>query len=173
LQAVDAVESGGNGFLANGQLKILFEPHIFWKQLRMAGISPEGFAKKHPGILSPVWDAKLYSLGGSSYDKLDIAKRIHEEAALKSASWGRYQIMGFNHVAAGYTSVRDMVAAYSLGEVVQLKSFCRYIMAVHLDDELKAQDWAGFARGYNGPQYWKNKYDKKLEQAFLKFSKNG
>lgn len=33
IKAVAEVESNGEGFF-NGKPKILFEPHIFWKQLR-------------------------------------------------------------------------------------------------------------------------------------------
>ena len=32
------------------------------------------------------------------------------------------------------------------------------------------KDWKGFARGYNGPAYWKNMYDTKLKNAYLKYS---
>jgi hypothetical protein len=51
----------------------------------------------------------------------------------------------------------------------QLQAFCSYIKHVGLDDELKAKDWAGFARYYNGPEYKKNAYDTKLAAAYSKF----
>lgn len=38
-------------------------------------------------------------------------------------------------------------------------------------NELQRKDWAGFARGYNGPGYAKNRYDIKLANAYKKYSK--
>ncbi|NBT89135.1 MAG: DUF3380 domain-containing protein, partial [Flavobacteriaceae bacterium] len=35
---------------------------------------------------------------------------------------------------------------------------------------LKAKDWAGFAKGYNGPAYAKNAYDTKLAGAYANFN---
>jgi len=32
------------------------------------------------------------------------------------------------------------------------------------------RDWAGFARGYNGPNYWQNHYDVKLAEQFQRFA---
>lgn len=171
ILAVDEVESGGSGFLRDGKLKILFEPHIFWKQLKKKGIDPAPLAKKWPGLLNPIWDKKLYKIGGTSWQKMAIAKTINEHAALNSASYGRYQIMGFNAEAAGYADVKTMVELYESGEAEQLQSFCHYIKNVQLDDELRALAWASFARGYNGASYWKNQYDTKLKTAFLKFQK--
>ena len=40
LCAVIAVESFGSGFLPDDRVKILFEGHVFWKELRKRGIDP-------------------------------------------------------------------------------------------------------------------------------------
>jgi hypothetical protein len=45
-----------------------------------------------------------------------------------------------------------------------------FILAAKLDDELRAHDWAKFARGYNGPQYAKHGYQTKLAAAFKRWS---
>jgi peptidoglycan hydrolase-like protein with peptidoglycan-binding domain len=45
-----------------------------------------------------------------------------------------------------------------------------FIKSVNLDAKLRVRDWTGFARGYNGPSYWRNQYDVKLKAAFEKFS---
>ncbi len=47
----------------------------------------------------------------------------------------------------------------------------RFIKANHLDDEIRAHNWAAFARGYNGAAYAKNAYDKKLAAAFAKWAR--
>ena len=35
------------------------------------------------------------------------------------------------------------------------------------------EDWAAFAKSYNGPDYAKNKYDEKIKSAFDTFTKEG
>ena len=62
-----------------------------------------------------------------------------------------------------------MVEEFKKGVTEQLTGFISYILAYYLDDELRNHDWKAFARGYNGPEYWKNKYDEKLSEAHQKF----
>jgi hypothetical protein len=45
-----------------------------------------------------------------------------------------------------------------------------FIKSAGLLDNLQEKDWAGFARGYNGPGYAKNSYDVKLELAYMKYA---
>lgn len=166
IKAVAEVESSGGGFLSQNQPKILFEPHIFWKELRKNGITP---------ILSdicyPVWGTKPYGKMSQQPEKLEKASKIDREAALKSTSWGLFQICGFNYKLCGASSVEDFVNKMSISEDVQLELFTNYIINSHLDDELINLDWKGFAASYNGPQYQKNKYDTKLATAYKKFLK--
>lgn len=170
IRAVDQVESKGSGFLSDGRMIILFEPHIFWKELKFTGIDPVPLQSKFPGLLSPIWNKDMYNIGGTSWNKLTRAMTIHKEAALKSCSWGRYQILGQNHAMVGFKSAQSLVDYLNEGEPHHLDVFVDYILKVGLDDELRALDWAGFARGYNGALYWKNSYDKKLAAAYKKLS---
>ena len=55
-------------------------------------------------------------------------------------------------------------------EVNQLKHMANFIKSANLLDELQRKDWAGFAKGYNGPQYAVNKYDEKLAAAYDKYA---
>ncbi len=172
IKAVSEVESGGAGFLPTGEPTILFEPHIFWKQLRLAGIDPNALLAKHPeysDILYPVWGSKPYGKVSAQHARLTRASAINREVALKSASWGKFQIMGFNYKACGADTMQEFINAVYKGEDQQLALFANYIKSSHLDDELKNLDWAGFARGYNGASYAKNRYDKKLAAAYLKY----
>lgn len=45
-----------------------------------------------------------------------------------------------------------------------------FIKSAGLQDELMSRNWAGFAKGYNGPAYAQNAYDVKLAQAYEKIS---
>lgn len=166
IKAVTAVEAPRGGFQADGKLTILFEPYIFWKQLRKQGINPQPLLPGNEDVLSSFWNPKLYGTYSSQWTKLLKAEKINKIAAYESASYGMFQIMGFNYQLCGYTDVFSFISAQQIGVGKQLESFCNYIKAVRLDDELRNKDWAGFARGYNGPSYWKNSYDKKLLKAY-------
>jgi N-acetylmuramidase len=172
IKAVSEVESNGGGFDAKGRVKMLFEPHIFWKQLKELGLTPERLIQQYPTILSPVWNKEMYGKTvDDRWNQLDLACKIHKESAYNSCSWGMFQIMGFNAKRAGFKNVFHMVDEFEIGEGKHLEGFVKYIKFTLLDDELKAKDWAGFARQYNGKLYYKNEYDKKLEKAYLKYSK--
>lgn len=165
IKAVDEVESSGKGII-DGKPVILFEPHIFWKQLKAVGITP-----KVSEFCYPVWGTKPYPGGqAAQWARLDKAAAIHRNAALLSCSWGRFQIMGFNHKTAGFPVLQSFINAMYKSEDVHLQAFVSYVINARLDDELKYKDWAGFARGYNGALYWKNNYDKKLKAAYLKYA---
>lgn len=166
LDAVVRVESAGSGFLEPGVPKILFEGHIFWKELKKAGIDPEDHTAAHSSVVHPKWDRTKYLGGRKEYDRLREAEGIHRAAALRSASWGAFQIMGFNHAACGFADVETFVDAHKSGAAEQLAAFCAFLRSQRLVGFLREKDWAEFARRYNGPAYAQNKYDEKLHAAY-------
>jgi len=168
IMAVDTVESQGCGFLSDGKIKILFEPHIFWKRLIAHGIDPEKHTDGNEDILYQKWQPGKYGLMSAQPDRLLRASAIHKVAAYESCSWGRYQIMGFNFASCGYTDVLSFVDSMSAYEESHLINFCKYIKRAKLDSALRAKMWAAFAEGYNGSEYKKNAYDTKLQQAYNK-----
>jgi hypothetical protein len=93
-----------------------------------------------------------------------------KEAALASASWGSYQIMGFHALKLGYPSVQNFVDEMYIHESNQLEAFGRYISTFGCLSHLKNKDWAKFAKCYNGPAYAQNKYDLKMAKAYQKYS---
>lgn len=156
IHAVLDVESAGHGFDAKGRPKMLFEPHIFYRQL-------SGEKRKKAvtlGLAYSKWKPGNYP--SDSYPRLARAMEIDETAALKSASWGLGQVMGFNHLSAGYTSVQTFVLAMMDDEDNHLEAMVAFIKSNHLDDNLRAGDWAGFALGYNGAAYASHGYHTKL-----------
>lgn len=173
LKAVADVESSGSGFLRDGRPKILFEGHIFWKQLVKRRIDPKPYAARYPTIVNSKWTKANYLGGAREYDRLAIAQRINEEAALCSASWGAFQLMGFNYGAAGFTTVYAFVDAQKQNEASQLRAACRWMVARGLVAILRRRNWADFARAYNGPGYATNKYDARLKEAYVRAVANG
>ena len=162
LLAVLAVESKTCGFLPDRRPIILFERHLFHK--RTGGRFSEG----NPAISNP--EPGGYAGLAKEYPRLEKAVKLDRAAALMSTSWGAGQIMGFNHVAAGFADVESMVSAMQESEDAQLEAVGNFIQAENLAALLRARDWAGFARKYNGPAYAKNKYDVRLAGAYQQYS---
>ena len=168
LWSVLTVESRGFGFLADRRPKILFERHIFYQETagRFAAEAPDICARSGGG----------YSGGAVEYDRLGRAlalcrrDNLGDDPALRSASWGLGQVMGFNAVDAGFSSAADMIERMAASEDAQLAGMAGFIASEKLDAKLRNRDWAGFARRYNGTNYWRNEYDMKLKSAFEKFS---
>ena len=94
---------------------------------------------------------------------------IDQVAALRSCSWGLGQIMGFNAHLAGYNSVKQMIDVFKDDEDTHLAAMVQFIISTGLDDDLRREDWRGFARGYNGAGYAKHGYHLKLQRAFEKW----
>lgn len=159
IRAVAAVESAGDGFLLDGRPKILFEAHIFSR------LTAHKFDASHPDISSPTWNKALYVGGAGEHDRLARAAELDRDAALKSASWGKFQIMGFNFERCGFGLLQDFVNAMYRNEGAHLTAFCNFVKSMGLDDELRRLDFAGFARGFNGPKFAENGYDTLLAKA--------
>lgn len=163
IDAVLRVETGGaGGFLADGsgRPRILFEAHLF------ARATGNRYNTSHPDISSPSWNRALYLGGAAEYGRLARAVALDRGAALKSASWGLFQILGRNHVPAGFRAVEHFVSAMATGEDAQLAAFTSFCNSEGLAAYLRARAWAAFARRYNGPQFAENRYADKLELAY-------
>jgi hypothetical protein len=169
LKAVAEVESGGSGFLSSGEPVILFEPHIFWRELKNRQIDPHQFVHGNEDILYEHWGERPYQPASKQHELLERACQIHREAALCSASWGRFQIMGFNYRLCGCKTLQEFINAIYKDEGEHLRLFCNFIKTKGLVDELRRKDWRGFAYGYNGASYEKNRYHLKLNTAYLKY----
>lgn len=168
IMAVNEVESRGLGFVRDNLPVILFERHIFWRQLVALKIDPQPHARKYPGIVSQRRGG--YAGGISEYTRLAVAKGICAPAAFEACSWGLFQIMGFHWKLLGFESVEAFVAYQQESEDNQLRTFVRFILAdKDLHKALKQRRWSTFARIYNGPAYAENLYDVKLARAYKRY----
>lgn len=170
LKAVQKVETGGKGgFLVNGKPQILFEGHVFWKELQAIGINPDKYGSAWSSVLYKSWDKSKYKGGAGEWDRLELAKKINSGAAEKSASWGMFQIMGNNYQKCGCKTIKEFV------ECVMRDSFSQFVLGVEflkntgIVKYLRTLDWAGFAKAYNGSGYKQNQYDIKLEKAYREY----
>ncbi|EPV8688034.1 N-acetylmuramidase domain-containing protein [Pseudomonas aeruginosa] len=175
VYALNEVESKGQGFLDNGKPVILFERHVMFDRLQLMRSPGDDevqlqqralkLAKQAPALVNP--KAGGYIGGTAEHQRLAQARQLDEVAALESASWGAFQVMGYHWQRLGYSSIHDFVAAMNRSEADHLEAFVRYIEAdPSLLKALKAQKWAIVAKLYNGPNYQRNLYDVKLERAF-------
>jgi hypothetical protein len=157
----------GFGFRLDRRPQILFERHKFRE------FTGGRFNAEAPDISGPAGD---YGTVAGQYARLEKALTLCEQAglgvepALRSASWGMGQVMGFNYEVAGFTAAAAMVEAMKTGEDAQLMAMARFLVANRLADALARKDWVGFARRYNGPNYWQHQYDVKLAEHYQRFA---
>lgn len=161
IKAVVEVEASGAGFFSDGRPKILFERHWFWK------LTPQPVSRTRPDLSNSKPGG--YIGGPSEWDRLNDAIKFDRSAALKSASWGLGQVMGFNHELVGYKDVEDFVREMHESEGKQLDAMMNFIRKNDLHLALRRHDWAKFARGYNGPS-GVGVYDPKIAAAYRRLS---
>jgi hypothetical protein len=198
VQAVVEIESSGAPFLPEGSVTpmgfdvsgfptVQFEGHVFWKYLTKlasppfapAGIlaDPERFnGPDGKPLRRELLDSVLYPKQSVIYtlrprpewDQLITARCVRRDCADMSASWGAFQIMGFNYKACGQSSVQDFVRTMESAEG-QLRAFVYFLKNnPAVLKALRSKDWTAFAGLYNGPGFRKNNYDEKLRAAYVR-----
>ncbi|WP_114751027.1 N-acetylmuramidase family protein [Pleomorphovibrio marinus] len=181
VKAVVTVETGnGRGHLKDGRAKILFEGHKFWKWLEKDKLNPEDYLIGNEDILYKNWTRDHYKGGAAEYERLEKAKIINPKAAIYSASWGLFQILGenieHNIKGRGYKNAADFEEKQQLSEKYHFLDFLEFIktkevrkkaLIHYISEENKGKyDWEAFAYGYNGPSYAVNRYHEKMQQAY-------
>jgi hypothetical protein len=161
LKAVASVEAGrGGAFLPDGRPIVLFERHLFSRLTRGK------FDHDRPDLSNPV--AGGYgSSGPFQHERLAGAALLDRDAAIKSTSWGLFQILGLNHDAAGYPELQRFINAMYRSVDDHLRALVMFIRHdPRLVDAIREKDWVTFARIYNGPAFTRNQYDSKLAAAY-------
>ncbi len=172
IQAVATVESGGRaGFAADGRPIIRYELHIF--QRRTNAI----YHQTHPHLSQPDLasgnpyhtraQANEWSLMHNAMILRDAARVRRSSDAWQSASWGMFQLMGFNY-GVHWNSIDDMVTAMYRSENEHLNGFVGFCRQNNLVRHIIARDWASFARVYNGRDYAVNNYDTNMANAYTR-----
>lgn len=167
VRAVAEVESGGRtGFDDAKRPKILFEIHHF---KRLTG---GRYDRSHPHLSAPYKSP----LRRASYKKdqwvvIREAFALDPDAAVKSASWGMFQVMGFNHELVGWKSVRQFVYDMYESEAQHMRAFLGFCRGNNLVRHIRSKSWASFARGYNGEDYASNNYHTKMANAYARYSR--
>jgi len=168
VRAVASVESGnGRGFSADGRAIIRYELHRFGKY------TAHTYDKTHPH-LSAVYPAGMVHVGGQPtewstlYGAMILRDRL--SAAIQSASWGVFQIMGEHYALCGYPTALAFANDMCRSTLGQLTVFLRFCRGKNVVRYLASKDWARFAYHYNGADYARNHYDTKMAAAYRRFS---
>lgn len=159
--ALLALESGGDGFGADGRLLIRFENHIFyhyWGQEHQAqyfahfAYDSDASWRGHRWRPDPSvpWQECHLDDQGIEWRVFTFARQLDETAAMLAISMGIAQIMGFNYEAVGFGSVQAMFMAYGESIANQIRGFFRFVESRQLVEAVRAGDYHAFARGYNG-----------------------
>lgn len=160
IGAVCDVEASGRGFDLSTKLPlILFEPHWFRK---LTGGKHDAAAP----TVSHAYKARPYPRSQSErWVQMTTATALDPSAALQSASWGLFQVMGFNHRLCGYDDPFTFALAMGAGEKWHLHAAMKFIRAKGALEALRFGRWEEFERLYNGVGGDKNPYDTKLAAA--------
>ena len=168
VRAVARVEAGPWGaFLRSGEPVILFERHLFRRETggRYDAFRVPGLGEPEAIISSPRTGG--WGPLGVQHKRLAAAAALDRPAALRSTSWGLFQILGRNHALAGFPRLEDFVAATRRDVDAHLAAFVAFVASQpRMARALREKDWATFARLYNGPAYRANEYDLKLAAAY-------
>ncbi|PHN18579.1 N-acetylmuramidase family protein [Pseudomonas sp. ICMP 460] len=166
IKAFATVESGGRSGFGPAKMPVIaFEGHIFRKytQQKYDATYPL-LSYPYTQKAGPQWRANNKDQA-KAWETLIAAFNLDPNAALMSASWGMFQIMGFNFAACGYASVVEYVTVMKVNAGQQLMAFvgfCRKNPA--LVKAMKNKDYVGMASLYNGKDY--GDYDKRIKKAF-------
>lgn len=175
LLAVKLIESGTkSGFLDSGKPQILFEGHVFYKYLKanVKSLDMNKLCAQYPNIVYPKWDKSKYFGGEKEWTRLEQARKINMKYANYAASWGMFQVMGFNYKTCGCKSIDEFVEKMCTSQEQQLLLTLNFLKNSNLIVPLQKRQWATFAKGYNGPGFTQNKYHIKLQAAYNNYLKS-
>lgn len=165
IRAVSTVESGGrSGFDKSKRPLIRYETHYFMR------LTKGRFNKSHPH-LSCAYGTRAYKAAAkNSWASMNEAFALNPDAAVMSASWGMFQIMGEFYAMGNWPSAQRFAEDMFLSAGQHLRLFFGYCRSTKLSRHLKTKSWAAFAKGYNGPKYRDNHYDTQMKAAYDRLS---
>lgn len=147
--------------------KILYEKHVLWDLLEKANISPRDVLRDNPSLGDVLGQTPYKSYGRfiTQYSKRERAMQIHRDAAFGACSYTGFQIMGYHHAACGYESAEAFGEAMADADK-HIPAFIAFIQSEKLETFLQKRDFEGFAKRYNGPDYWRKGYHIELARIY-------
>ena len=160
IKTIVEVEGSRSGFLSTYEPLLWFHKDVFSRRTQGAydKVAPD-ISYPEPGDFGPQ---------SAQHERLHKAAWLNRNAALMSASWGKFQLMGYNYALAGYYSLQDFVSAMYKSEGEQLLAFVHYLQNLSLDEDLRNKNWEAFAYKYKNASD-RDAYANKLKAAYLKY----
>jgi len=173
LAGIVFAESSLTG-IEEGKTRIRFEVHVFRRQAKNYNFELRGNEYvsthfKHSSIegkqdtghqfrttATGQWRT-VHDNNSREYEAYAVASSINDHAAAMSVSYGFAQIMGFNHVFAGFDTAEGFMAAMSTGHTAQINAMGQFILSYTKESNgmtalqaLQQENWQLFIRLYNG-----------------------
>lgn len=163
IKAVVEIEAGKamKGFYAPGVPVVNFDQSMY-----------NAYAHKAPnkaGVKGEKVPAGLTGYALKEWTQLINARKKNGDGAYMGTFWGMFQIGGFNYKLCGCKDVNEFVMLMSESEFSQLELFAKFITNTGMLPDLKAKNWAGFARKFNGASYARRGYHTKMAASYRKF----
>ncbi len=170
IKAVSAIEAGPNhsGFIEPNKPTLYFSVNMFRQNLRKRNINVSNETKTTSPAFLALNKKKYGSAGKAHHARLESALEIDSVSAILSCYWGMFQIAGFNWKQCGCKSPQEFADKMCESEFAQLQLFANFISNSSMLKHLKAKNWYGFARIYNG-KYAKS-YANKMARAYKRYS---
>ena len=159
LDGIRLQESGSFGWFANGQIKMLPEPHEFRRQLPRRlrakairkGLATRGYrATRSSGHYRRMRGPKpRYALLQKWID-FCVEHGISVNAAYGSCSVGDYQIMSYHGKRLGFKDAKDMWDQFCESQAVQLEAFVTFLLKARLKKAIQVRDFLLVEKRYNG-----------------------
>jgi len=171
MMAIAKQESHGGGFFRDGKPKILFERHKMYQHLKHEGYNVKELEKAHPDIVNHKPGG--YGRSSKQHQRLNQARKIDEEAAIMSASWGRFQVLGETYKDL-YKTPQELEQAMNASEKQQLKYFAAFVKKKaggRLLIALRNKQWETVATLYNGSNWRKTNpnYVRNIKMYYSQF----
>lgn len=161
IKTIVELEGSREGFLPTYEPVIWFHRNVFSRRtLGVYDRAAPDVSNPQPGGFGPLQ---------AQYERLRKAAWLNRSAALMSAAWGKFQLMGYNYALAGYGSLSDFVSAMYHSEREHLLAFSRYLKNLSLDEDLRNRNWASFALKYKS-RTGRARYIQALENTYLKYA---
>lgn len=163
IKAVVRIEAGAGleGFFAPGVPVINFDRSAYNRSRPASNVKAPASETVPAGIKS--------AYGRKEWSQLVAARKVNRDKANMGTFWGMFQIGGFNYKLCGCATVQEMVERMSYSEFEQLQLFANFITNSGMLEDLRAKNWSGFARKYNGASYRSRGYHTKMANAYAKY----
>jgi len=158
LRAIAVAETGDKvpfkEYVAGKQhATILYERHYMYRLLKLKGYTVEqlnDLSASEPKIVHTYQSGYSYGTEQAQYERFLRASEIDKEIAIKSCSWGKFQVMG-EYFARLYKSSDELVEAQNYCALQHLQYFKIFLTKEkNMLEPMRQKNWLTIAKKYNG-----------------------